>query len=258
MHWCLGMYGSAPTWTFYVTQKLATALIPGRPVVTAFVATSVADPAEAAGTLVVKTHAAPAAEELARLATAIIITIRDPRDAIASLMIHNKVPFDLALRATEATAVMCARFMTDKRAILLRFETEFFNDPATIEKIAATFDGQLADSDRSRIIAETRREAIDEFIANLDSYPTVKYDFDELTGQLDIYDEGSGWHKHHAGRTAAIGRWRRELSHSQVIVIERRLGAWMTRVGYPPETPPFPPYRMAIGETGSISGLMGG
>src|SRR5580704_961367 len=97
MYWCLGMYGSASTWTFNVMQKLAAALVPERPVVSHFVNESLADLDPSAGTLVVKSHATPAGEELARDARAIIVTIRDPRDSLASIMLHNQVPLEVAL-----------------------------------------------------------------------------------------------------------------------------------------------------------------
>jgi hypothetical protein len=247
MHWCLGMYGSASTWTFYLVQKLAATLVPDRPVVPLFVTDSLADLDESAGTLVVKTHAASAAEELARRASAIIITIRDPRDAIASLMAHNKAPFDLALRVTEATAFMCGRFAAHHRAILLGFEDKFYDDATTVEKIAATFHGKLSADDRDRIFSVTRRKEIEDFIATLERLPTAESDFDELTGQQDTHDRLTGWHKHHAGRKGQVGRWQRELSCSQVAVIEGRLRTWMENFGYQPTMPPPPSYVITVG-----------
>ena len=247
MHWCLGMYGSASTWTYSLVQKIAAAIMPDRPVIPHFVVDSLADLDESAGTLVVKTHAASAAEELARRASAIIITIRDPRDAIASLMAHNKAPFGLALEVTEATAFICGRFAAHDRAILLRFEDQFYDDPMTIEKIAATFHGELSDYDRDRIFSETRRGAIEVFITKLETLPTAESDYDELTGQQDTYDQLTGWHKHHAGRKGEIGRWQHELSPFQVAAIEERLRPWMESFGYQPRTPRPPLYVLSIG-----------
>jgi hypothetical protein len=111
------MYGSASTWTFNAVRQVAAAVMPDRPVTTLFVSDSVADVDAAEGTVVVKTHATPAVNELAERASTIVITVRDPRDAVASLLAHNKAPFELAVRAIQATALMCARFATDPRAI---------------------------------------------------------------------------------------------------------------------------------------------
>lgn len=247
MYWCLGMYGSASTWTFNLVQKLAATLRPERPVLPRFVAESLADLDPADGTCVVKTHASPVAAELARRASAIIITIRDPRDAIASLMAHNKAPFDLALHATEATALMCQQVATHPLASLFRFEDRFYDKHETIEKIAAYFGRSLSDKDRDRLFSETRREAVETLIAGFGSLPTVVRDFDELTGQQDTYDPATGWHAHHAGRSGEIGRWRRALSASQVAAIERGLADWMRSFGYMPSTPAPKPYTLNVG-----------
>jgi hypothetical protein len=241
------MYGSASTWTFNVVQKLAAVLVPDRPVAPHFVNESLADLDPSAGTLVVKTHATPRDAELAARARAIIITIRDPRDALASLMAHNLVPFDIALNVIEASARICARYAKHERAILLRFDDRFFDDPATIERLAATFDGTLSEADKDRIFAETRREQIENFIANIEALPTAATYFNELTGHDDTLDEVTGWHKHHAGRKGEDGRWRHELSPPQVAAIEWRLWKFMQRFGYPPETPPPPPYVLTAG-----------
>lgn len=252
MFWCLGMYGSASTWTFNVVQKIAGSLAPTKPVTPLFVAHTLPDRDENSGTLVVKTHGTDVARELARRAEAIIITIRDPRDAIASLMRYNKTPFDLALRVTDASAATCARFMSHRRSVLLRFEDRFFDDPATVERIAAMFPGVLPLSESRRIFDELRRAAVDAFIANLEALPTTESSLDDLTGQWDTYDEVTGWHKHHAGRDAEVGRWRRELSDRQVLTIESHMQPLMERLGYLPITPRRGAYMLRVGQYGIV------
>jgi hypothetical protein len=247
MYWCLGTYGSASTWTFNVVQKLAGMLAPERPVVPHFVNDSLDELNWSAGTLVVKSHATTAAAELARRARAIIITIRDPRDSLASLMAHNKVPLDIALDIISASAQLCARYAKHERAVLLRFDDRFFDDPATIRKLATLFDGTLPDADLQRIFAETRREEIEKFIAGMDQRPTVTTFFNETINAEDTLDDVTGWHKHHAGRKGEDGRWRRELSASEVGAIEHRLRKWMVHFGYPPQTSQLPPYVLSVG-----------
>jgi hypothetical protein len=251
MYWCLGMYASASTWTFNVVRQIAATLLPDKPVLARFVAEELPDADAAAGrTVVVKTHGAPCHAELARRASAIIITIRDPRDAIASLLRHNKPPFEVALKVTEATARMCGDFMSDPRAMALRFEDGLFDDPATIGRIAARFPGVLAEADRERICAGLRRDAVDGFIARLADLPSAITALDEVTGQIDTFDPLTGWHTHHAGRTAEIGRWWRELTQQQVDAIEQRPGGWMQRLGYQPSARWRRPYELRIGRYG--------
>jgi hypothetical protein len=248
MFWCLGMYSSASTWTFNVVQQIAGSIDPARAVTPVFGYDALPDCDESSTTLVIKTHAAGIAEELGRRAQGIVITIRDPRDAIASLMRHNKAPFDLALRVTEASAWTCARFAAHPRAALLRFEDRFFDDPRTVQCIASLFPGTLPAADSQRIFERLRRNSVDAFIAGLETMPTSERHFDEQTGEWDAYDPATGWHKHHAGRNAEIGRWRRELSDLQALTIARRLRPWMQRFGYSPSTPqPQPPYALSVG-----------
>ena len=246
MHWCLGMYGSASTWAFYVVQKLAAVLVPERPVMTRFLE-HVANLEADGATLIVKTHAAPVHAEIAQNAQAIIITMRDPRDSLASMIAHNKVDYDLALELVQATAAMCLRYAHDPRAVALRFEDRFYDNPATIDRLAATFGRPLARADRDRIFAETRREAVEQFIASLDTLPTVA----QLPNQLDPEDRHdlvTGWHKHHAGRKGEVGRWRQELAETEVAGIEDKLREWMRYFGYKAHTLAPLPYALRIGQ----------
>ena len=102
-------------------------------------------------------------------------------------------------------------------------EDRFFDDPATLDRIAATFGVALSETDKARIFADTRRDAIEKFIAGLDGLPTASSHFDEITNEQDTFDEVTAWHKHHAGRSGEVGRWRRALSQYQITTIERRL-----------------------------------
>jgi hypothetical protein len=226
------MFGSASTWTFNVVQKLAAAMRPDQPIRAGLIYDSLDAGDSDAVSLVVKTHFTPIAEQLAAQAEAIIVTIRDPRDAVASSMVHLKMSFPIALAGTIESAALCARLAGHPRTTLLRFEDRFFDQPATIAGLAACFPGTLAAADFERIVAETRRPAIDRFIAEMQSGPGVASTFDPVTGTLDVYDPVTQWRSHHAGRQAEIGRWRRDLSPAEVLEVERVMAGWMERFGY--------------------------
>jgi len=255
MIWCLGMFSSASTWTFNVVQAIALSLAPGKPPISAFLDVGDALPPQPAGggTLIVKTHGTAVARELGRQAEAIIVTIRDPRDAIVSLMRHNRLPFDIALRMTEVSAWTCTGFMRHPRSALFRFEDRFFDDPATVARIAALFPGTLPTGDQERIFESFRRDAVDAFIAMLDGRPATLSQFHEVTGQRDIYDAATGWHQHHAGRSGEVGRWRRDLSDVQIRTVEKRLRPWMEKVGYDAVASRGAPYGLSIGRYGVVA-----
>jgi hypothetical protein len=256
MFWCLGMFSSASTWTFNVVQRIAAALSPDQPPRSLFLDVDHPLPADGdgAGTLIIKTHATKAARELGRQAAGIIITIRDPRDAVVSLMTSNKLPFDVALRMTEVSAMTCVPFARHPRSVLFRFEDRFFEDSATVTRIAALFPGTLPASETKRVFAGLRREAVDAFIAGMDKKPTTQTAFNKLTGQQDVFNVATGWHRHHAGRTGEVGRWHRDLSDPQIRAIEQLMRPWMERVGYDLPASRGAPYRLGIGRYGMVGG----
>jgi hypothetical protein len=231
VHWCLGLRGSGSTWLFNAVRKIALALAPDRPVLGAFVLRHDSLPAldDIAHQVVVKSHATDdaAATELSEHAQAIWISIRDPRDCVTSLVQYHDWKFDVALGKVEQDARFCARFATDPRAHLLRYEAGFTDDPATLDRIAAGFGGTLSVSDHARIFAETRRAAIEALIAQFPTLPTAVH----ATADK-ILDTETHWYNHHANRTGENGRWRNILTRPQAIAIEQQLGNWMNAFDY--------------------------
>ena len=234
MHWCLGIRGSGSTWVFNVVRKVALALAPDRPVLGAYVVRYAELPApdDQEHLVLVKSHETDeaAAAELSERAQAIWISIRDPRDCVASLVQYHGLAFASALRDVEKDARYCARFATHPRAHMLRYEAGFIDDPATLDRIAAGLGGVLAASDRARLFAVSRRSEIEAFIAQLDQLPTAV-----RPSPGNLVDTVTQWHNHHANWTGEIGRWRRTLTQPQAAAVELRLGDWMSAFGYPTE-----------------------
>jgi hypothetical protein len=230
--WCLGMYASASTWLFNVVLKIARALYPDRSVVGGFAYTLASlevmrGPARLA---IIKSHEIEpaAADELDGLAATIFVSIRDPRDVVASLMTFQGNGFDKALQLAETSARLCCRFARDPRAALLRYENGFVDDPRTLALLAARLGGTLAPQEQARIFGETRRAAIERYIAGINKMPTTLWS--RQTG--DYLDPATHWHRHHANRTGEIGRWRRVLSPGQTAIIEANLADWTAEFDY--------------------------
>jgi Sulfotransferase domain len=243
--WCLGMYASASTWTYNVTRQIAAAIYPSIPVQEHLIEvlgtpTLLDQPGR---THIIKTHhieEQDAIETLSARADAIIITIRDPRDAVTSLMLYHPYGHDLAkpdedhkafeksLSMAEKSARLCARFAGEQRSLLLRYEAGFTDDVATLDRIAGIFQHSLSASDRTRIFESSRRAAVEALIAELPRQRTTMKDI----STEDLMDPVTHWHSHHAGRNGEIGRWRHMLTKEQVIEVERRLGDWMDRFSY--------------------------
>jgi len=234
VHWCLGMYSSGSTWAYNVTRQIAASMDPSKPVQEHFVSgvVDVAALGRPGRTHIVKSHDIDnenTVAEISRRANAIIVTIRDPRDAVTSVMLYQDRDFDRSLRQVEKSAHLCARFAGDQRSLLLRYEAGFIDDITTLDRIAESFHHPLPATERARIFASTRRAAIEAFIAELPQLPVVRIN---LRRPGHFADPVTQWHTHHAGRTGEIGRWQHMLTEAQVSEVERRLGDWMDRFSY--------------------------
>ncbi len=232
MHWCLGVFSSGSTWLYNAVRRCAETAFPGRTLETRFVyhAGSVPEAAPDRRTVIVKSHQTEEAaeEQLDQRAETIWISIRDPRDCVASMMRYSNASFEDAVELVAGSASACARFVADIRARVFRYEDGFIDDAETIRRISEGLGGPIAPQDRDRIFQELRRPAIERLISQLASLPTAVQD----PGSGHAYDEQTHWHNHHANRTGEIGRWRHELTAEQVSSIETTLSGWMRRFGY--------------------------
>jgi hypothetical protein len=238
MHWCLGMYASGSTWLFNVAMNIGAILMPEHPPVGRYITdmSELAPDEGAIGHVIVKTHDIDdtSAEALCRQSSSVLISIRDPRDCVSSLLLYQRYPLEAALKAVEASARCCAQFAGAPRALLLRYEDGFTEQPGTLDRIAATFAGHLSDAERARIFAANSRANVEARIATLGTLATAIHD--RASG--DIIDPATQWHRHHANRSGEVGRWRHLLTLADIAMIEQRFGDWMHRFGYAPEVAP--------------------
>jgi hypothetical protein len=88
MHWCLGMPASGSTWMFNAVMKVSTALFPDRRIVSGFVAgaADIQTSMESDSVAILKSHDLrdEIALQMTLAADVIWLSIRDPRDCIAS------------------------------------------------------------------------------------------------------------------------------------------------------------------------------
>ncbi len=231
MIWCLGMYASGSTWMFNAVRQTGAAAAPAYPLVGTYAESLDVLTALAPHALhVVKTHDLPAAETkfLAQRASQIVITVRDPRDAVVSLMQHMRHNFSQALEKIEKSAAYCAHFAADPRARLFNYDAGFTESIETFDTLAALFNSPLTPAARAALFANTRRGAIEAQIALIPTLPTAQTD----ARSGDVVDTDTHWHRHHAGRTGEIGRWQRMLPANAAAVIAQRMAGFMRQFGY--------------------------
>ncbi len=227
--WCLGMYGSASTWLFNVVRLVQALALEAQPVSHFFSGgESLAEFGRAGTVDLVKSHEiAGEATVLALAARAarIFITVRDPRDAVVSLMQARSHSFERALYFVGDAARLCMEFSGDARARLYRYESGFFNDEQTVHEIAVWLGGAICAADAARIFAATSRPEVEKHIARMHGQPGILQD--RQSG--DLLDPHTQWHSHHAGRRGETGRWRTVLTPEQVLEIETRIPYFLVR-----------------------------
>jgi hypothetical protein len=219
--WCLGMYASASTWLFNVVREMAA---PHGEVETHFWAgpADLSGPAQAGRLTVIKSHeiSDPATVEwLSKHAEKIIVSIRDPRDAVTSLMMYHGYPFERALDHVDASARLCVRFAAERQALVLHYESAFFEKPETLGKLASFLEFESAADTNDMIFNRLRRAEVEKHIANMPRLPGILQD--RVSG--DMLDPRTHWHTHHAGRSGEIGRWRHRLTAAQAKRVEAKL-----------------------------------
>ncbi len=226
--WCLGMYASGSTWLFNVVRTIAQTSMP---ISSRFIHTT-QDLAglNTSGKLIVKTHETepPAAVWLTARAGTILITLRDPRDAVVSLMRYQKHDFAKALSLAAHSAEACTAQAADPRALLLRYEDGFASQPQTVAQLAQHLNLPVEAATAERIFQAHSRAAVESHIATLAQARHVLHE----VGGTDYMDPHTQWHRHHAGRTGASGTWRHSLNAAQISAIKARLAPWMQEWGY--------------------------
>src|ERR1700723_3869388 len=110
--WCLGMYASASTWIFNVARRIL-AEAPSTPAPSIFMANheTVIPPSNPSAVQLIKSHEIEdprVVGERERRWARIIVTVRDPRDAVASMLAAQPTySFEHALDLVARSAALC-------------------------------------------------------------------------------------------------------------------------------------------------------
>ena len=238
---CAGLQSSGSTWLFNVVIELLRASSGSHSAVVPFFAnTADAFPEFDAAPeyLVVKTHApARSLRFLAEFAAGpVLMSVRDPRDAVASLMSRFRSSFDIARERVVQSAAALVALSRSGRVELLHYETRFFEQQHTVARIADFLKLELAPETLERIGHSLSRDAVSRKIAELVDTGVFGPEPD-----ADAYDRQTHWHPGHLG-PARVGQYSEVLSareQASVILLTRE---FCRHFGYPMALPSeFPP-----------------
>jgi len=231
---CLGLPGSASTWVFNVCAQLVS--LSQRSVKRGYadnlpdLLNTVKPSNERVDTYVIKSHLAGQefSDYLSANDSFYVLTVRDPRDCVVSLMELFGFSFDYALNQLMCSCDSLMKFQS-LGGILLRYEDRFFQSRRTIPMLCQYL-GLEAEVDFTSLEHLNSQESIMEFINSFDELPDgriLKVNDDDD----DSFDVVTHWHRHHFG-DGLTGKWNTRLSKTQKVVINQMLAYPLKRLGY--------------------------
>jgi len=229
---CLGLPGSASTWVFNIAAHLLSQ--PPRSLVSGYLDKNLPVFLEqlkvsekSVDVVLLKSHQADAGvfEFLSNQAAPCVLSIRDPRDCVVSLMERFGYTFDYALAAVRKSCVALLMFRGPS-ALELRYETHFYQSGATLAALRQHLTPDLA-IDLNQLAQMYSRAAIDHHIKHFDYLPPGRI---QKRGD-DEYDGIAHWHRNHFG-DGLSGKWRSRLDADQIALANQALGEALQELGY--------------------------
>jgi hypothetical protein len=247
---CAGQYGSASTWLYNAVHALLAAERGEDRVHRQFADSADALPPRPDDrALVLKSHAPAASLRwlAARGGGKVLLTLRDPRDAAASLMHRFAFGYGLvAERVTKSSAMLPLLAESGLPILVLRYEDGFSHRPETLAQVAQ-FLGLSADAaQRTRIFDSLTPSAVRAEIARMEEGGAFGPE-----PNAHSHDGVTHWHPGHVG-DGEVGKFATVLTEGQVGDIIRRTRAYQDAFAYPmpPLAPPASGRAMAVEEWG--------
>lgn len=228
----VGVRGSASTWAFNVVREVMETAIGAAAVAPCFANTPgdlAAAGACGAACVVCKTHGVAGLDRLARQDGArVIVTIRDPRDAVLSLMqrFGDSLPVSASGIGQDCR---CAHACADAPYPVLRYEDRFFADRASIPGIAAQLGLALPPERMDRIFRAWSTDAVQAMSEGVTALPPERRRALGPNGAIDA-ETLVTWR--HIG-DARTGKWREAFDSDVAGALTRHFFPFLLRFGYP-------------------------
>lgn len=228
-----GMFGSASTWAYNASIGLLRASVSCMAGFAAALDADVVPPNVPDGAaLVLKNHGwgNPAAFVDRRPEVRCIVTVRDPRDAVTSLMKRFSYDYRTALHyaAAGAGGVVAVARRTE-RSMTLRYEAGFMDDVETVRKTAAFLNLSPPDGHAAAVFASLRPEAVRAAVAAAERDGR----FPKGLPPGETADPATQWHPNHIGERTP-GQYARFLSEDRQREIMTAMPEYCAFFGYGP------------------------
>jgi len=222
-----GLYGSASTWAYNAVRLL---LSNESPIVAGYSDTARELPEGAPGlTRLVKCHLPDTdLRQLARARRAgVVITVRDPRDALVSTVARFALPRLDIHRALVVSAARLTALASTCPCTVLRYETRFPSHVETVEALARSLGIEVTGSRASEISDTLSADKVRTRIATL----AAEGAFGPDPRPIDA-DPVTQWHPTHLG-DGRVGKHAEVLSDEEGQALLRETAAFCTHFGYP-------------------------
>jgi hypothetical protein len=234
---CLGLFSSGSTWLFNLVRQIwlqevgEASALPGDHLRSVF-ADDLADlPLTAFGArrLVLKSHAPQ--EMLVKMMSLarcpIVIAVRDPRDAVVSLMQRFGATFAQALDQVANSAKIIVRVdETLGPKHILRYEDGFIGEPEVFDKISVLLGVTPKPEVRTKILDSLSPKAVNAMVQQLIAAGIIS--------ERRNYDPVTHWHRGHLG-DGRVGKYVTSLSELEQRVVLWRTAKFCRRFGYESE-----------------------
>jgi hypothetical protein len=226
-----GLFGSGSTWMFNIVNTMLSLNFPEARLLRIYTEEFLDEdiPRDGMDCVVAKTHRPPSAVRLlARVSNIpILLTLRDPRDAVASMMRRFGYEFGGALEFIRLSGEALAPLVSSPNVLLLRYEDGFTRKAETIDAVAARLGLKLSTSTREAVRAALTPSAVSASIADL----TARGTFGDPP-RVEMFDPDTHWHPNHVG-DGRVGKWREILTNSQAAEVQSATRDFRAAFHYP-------------------------
>jgi hypothetical protein len=227
----IGLHGSASTWVYNVVRELFLASCGetgSRAVYADRLDELPIDFGDARRVVIKSHHGSPELDDWLRArGAARILSLRDPRDAALSMAQRFRTPLQHTVAWLLTDCRRMAGVLQDAH-LRLTYEERFFDQPATVFRIAASLDLRPDPAVALDIFARYATDAVRAFAARIPELPPERIN----KIPASTYDQVTHIHQTHIG-DARSGKWR-DLDAGTQEALTKVFMPFLEKFGYPP------------------------
>jgi hypothetical protein len=227
---CAGQFGSGSTWVFNAVRTLL-AHATGQVEIRGLFADSLRDLPEftrLGAPLVVKAHRPDRSLRVlgAIYRAPMVVSVRDPRDAVVSMAQRFGEPVPDCIRAVADCARHLMLLREQPRVLVLRYEDGFTTAPGTVARLAAFLRLTVAEAACAAIAAALTPDRVRETVAALEQAGVYG-----ATPDPRRHDPKTLWHPGHVG-DGRVGKYREALAPEAAAQVLAATAAYCRAFGY--------------------------